>query len=131
MSFCDGISVINSSQTHARIPNTMIARERWTNLCIDVNSFIRDCFNNRSIGPYGTPIVAPQLPPVNGQKAPVGGGSGDIAALHGGGKDFAGSKIAAVLAKNSEKNSQNSMKVIETIQLEGCFKIRKIFTSRS
>ena len=113
----------------------MIARERWTNLCIDVNSFIRDGFTSRATGPYGTPLIPSttgQLPPVNGQKPPVGGGSGDIAALHGGGvKDFAGSKIAAVLAKNAEKNSQNSMKVIEVIQLEGCFKIRKIFTSRS
>jgi hypothetical protein len=62
----------------------------------------------------------------------VGGGSGDIAALHNGKvSDIAGSKIAAVLAKNAEKNSQNSLKVIEVIQLEGTFKIRKIFTSRS
>lgn len=62
----------------------------------------------------------------------MGGGSGDIAALHNGKVgDIAGSKIAAVLAKNAEKNSLNSMKVIEVIQLEGTFKIRKIFTSRS
>lgn len=93
-------------------------------------------------GPYSTPQISGtgQLPMVNntnGQKAQqAGGGSGDIAALHGGGNKVndmgvAGSKIAAVLAKNAQKNSHNSMKTIEVIQLEGCFKIRKIFTSRS
>ena len=44
------------------------------------------------------------------------------------------SKIAAVMSKHQNQNAamnQNSMKTIEVIQLEGCFKIRKIFTSRS
>ena len=43
-------------------------------------------------------------------------------------------KAAAVMAKNMQQaaaNNQNSMKTIEVIQLEGSFKIRKIFTSRS
>ena len=38
------------------------------------------------------------------------------------------------MAKQQNQNAamnQNSMKTVEVIQLEGCFKIRKIFTSRS
>ena len=42
--FCDGTKSIVTNQMHARIPNTMIVRDRWINLCIDVNSFIKDCF---------------------------------------------------------------------------------------
>ena len=75
---------------------------------------------------------------VNGSKAAVGGGSGDMAALHNSkGYDITNAtagKAAAVMAKNMQQaaaNSQNSMKTIEVIQLEGSFKIRKIFTSRS
>jgi hypothetical protein len=29
---------------HARIPNGLIHRNVWLNLCIDVNSFVRECF---------------------------------------------------------------------------------------
>ena len=72
---------------------------------------------------------------VNGSKA-AGGGSGDMAAFHSGRhNEISGmSKVAAVMAKNTQQaaaNNQNSMKTIEVIQLEGTFKIRKIFTSRS
>ena len=44
------------------------------------------------------------------------------------------SKVAAVMVKNAHQahaNNQNSMKSVEVIHLEGTFKIRKIFTSRS
>ena len=54
--FCDGTKSIVTNQMHARIPNTMIVRDRWINLCIDVNSFIRECFT-RSSQPYNTPQV--------------------------------------------------------------------------
>jgi len=56
--FCDGTKSIVTNQMHARIPNGMVARDRWVNLCIDVNSFIRECFT-RSSGAYGTPQIGP------------------------------------------------------------------------
>ena len=52
--FCDGTKAIQVNQMHARIPNVMIERDRWLNLCIDVNSFIRELFT-RTNGAYGTP----------------------------------------------------------------------------
>ena len=68
----------------------------------------------------------------------VGAGSGDIAALHSGKvNDITGAQItkaAQLMTKNVNQQAamnQNSMKTVEVIQLEGCFKIRKIFTSRS
>ena len=135
---CDGTKSIATNQMHTRIPNFTVARDKWTNLCIDVNSFIKECFT-RNGAPYGTPQINPNGQPMtNGQRSTVGGGSGDIAALHSGKVgDITGtqiSKVAAVMAKNAQSqaaNNQNSMKTIEIIQLEGTFKIRKIFTSRS
>lgn len=125
---------------HARIPNTAIARDRWINLCIDVNSFVRDCFSrsaaSNGAGAYGTPQVSTSSQPMGQGKSPVGGGSGDMAALHSGKHNEIShiSKVANVLAKQAQQqnaNNQNSLKTIEVIQLEGTFKIRKIFTSRS
>ena len=43
--FCDGTKNIVNNQMHARIPNAMVARERWVNICIDVNSFVQSCFS--------------------------------------------------------------------------------------
>mmetsp|Transcript_30499 Transcript_30499/g.37553 ORF Transcript_30499/g.37553 Transcript_30499/m.37553 type:complete len:81 (+) Transcript_30499:358-600(+) len=64
--FCEGTKSTAVTQMHARIPNAMVARDRWLNLCIDVNSFIRECFT-RSNGAYGTPqMPASQQPMANG-----------------------------------------------------------------
>ena len=103
--FCDGTKGIVINQMHARIPNQTVMRDRWVNLCIDVNSFIKDCFT-RNASQYGTPqqVANPAL--TNNQKGvPAGGGSGDIAAFHKGNiGEISGaqiSKVAAVMAKNA------------------------------
>ena len=106
--FCDGTKSIVVNQMHARIPNQTVMRDRWVNLCIDVNSFIKECFT-RNASQYGTPQqVANQHQGLanNGQKgAPAGGCSGDIAAFHKGNiGEITGaqiSKVAAVMAKNA------------------------------
>lgn len=41
---CEGTKEMVCTAMHARIPNKMILRDRWLNLCIDVNSFIKECF---------------------------------------------------------------------------------------
>lgn len=136
--FCEGTKNIVTNQMHARIPNTMVVRERWVNLCIDVNSFIRDCFS-KSGAPYGTPVIAPSQAMSAGTSRPVGGGSGDMAALHSSkNNEISGTQLkqaATALAKQSQQSAaalnQNNMKAIEVIHLEGSFKVRKIFTSRS
>jgi hypothetical protein len=42
--FTEGARDFVSNQMHARIPNGLIHRGIWLNLCIDVNSFVRECF---------------------------------------------------------------------------------------
>ena len=32
---------------HARIPNGLMQRGVWLNLCLDINSFVRECFTNQ------------------------------------------------------------------------------------
>ena len=32
---------------HARIPLEIMVRDRWLNLCIDVNSFVKECFSTK------------------------------------------------------------------------------------
>ena len=58
---CDGTKSIVSNQMHVRIPNGQIRRDCWTNLCLDVNSFIRECFatgtSRVNAAPYGTPVT--------------------------------------------------------------------------
>ena len=53
----EGTKSIVTNQMHARIPNTLVKRDCWTNLCLDVNSFIKECFSGRvnAAAPYGTP----------------------------------------------------------------------------
>ena len=55
---CDGTKSIVTNQMHARIPNIQVRRDCWTNLCLDINSFIKECFPGGSrvnAAPYGTP----------------------------------------------------------------------------
>lgn len=63
----------------------------------------------------------------------TGAGSGDMAVLHSTKNQDERNQIA--FGKGQEKYAQNAnqnnMKTIEMIQLEGTFKLRKIFTSRS
>ena len=64
----------------------------------------------------------------------TGAGSGDMAVLHST-KNQDDKNQITFGAKGQEKYpssvNQNNMKTIEMIQLEGTFKLRKIFTSRS
>ena len=53
--FCDGTKNIVNNQMHARIPNGMVVRERWVNVCIDVNSFVQSCFSRNQV--HGTPQI--------------------------------------------------------------------------
>lgn len=43
--FTDGSKDIISNAMHVRIPNSFIKRDQWINLCIDLNSFTRECFS--------------------------------------------------------------------------------------
>ena len=56
--FCEGTKSITVNQMHARIPNQMVVRDKWINLCIDVNSFIKECFTRTGAAPYNTPQVS-------------------------------------------------------------------------
>ena len=51
----DATRSIVANQMHARIPNNMVVRDKWINLCVDVNSFIKECFSRNPV--HGTPIV--------------------------------------------------------------------------
>lgn len=85
---CDGTKSITTNQMHARIPNTLVKRDCWTNLCIDVNSFVKECFpvTGQGAGSRVSQAVysTPQNPHTSRQQSQgaVGGGSGDMAALH-------------------------------------------------
>ena len=64
----------------------------------------------------------------------VGAGSGDMAVLHSAKNAEVANQIAfgkGAVEKNNQNPYQNNMKTVEMIQMEGTFKIRKIFTSRS
>ena len=64
----------------------------------------------------------------------TGAGSGDIAVLHSAKNAENNNQIAfgkGPSEKYGQNPHQNNMKTVEMIQMEGTFKIRKIFTSRS
>jgi hypothetical protein len=46
--FTEGAKEIVTNSMHARIPNNIIKKNQWLNLCIDVQSFVNDCFNKPS-----------------------------------------------------------------------------------
>jgi hypothetical protein len=80
--FVDGAKDIVSNSMHARIPNLFLKKNQWLNLCIDVQSFVNECFSKPTA-----------------QQTPI--------------------------------TEKNLFKCIESIQLDGQAKIRKIFSSRS
>ena len=45
--FSEGARDIVANQMHARIPSGLIQRGCWLNLCIDVNSFVKECFSQQ------------------------------------------------------------------------------------
>ena len=57
--FNEGAKDIIVNQMHARIPNSVIRRNQWLNLCIDMQSFMNECFGKQVGGS------------VNGQPASV------------------------------------------------------------
>jgi hypothetical protein len=34
---------------HARIPNGLMQRGVWLNLCLDINSFVKECFTQSKV----------------------------------------------------------------------------------
>jgi hypothetical protein len=48
--FTEGAKDIIVNQMHARIPNSIIKRNQWLNLCIDMQSFMNECFGKQSTG---------------------------------------------------------------------------------
>ena len=86
---------------HARIPNSSIKRNQWLNLCIDMQSFLNECFGKQQPGSVSS-----------------GGGSSSVSNSQNNGAMSPGIP-------------QNIYKTLEHIQLEGHMKIRKIFSSRS
>jgi len=48
--FSPGAKEVVCNQMHARVPNQLFRRNQWVNLCIDVASFVNECFTQK-----GTP----------------------------------------------------------------------------
>ena len=46
--FSDGAKDIVSNSMHARIPNCFIKRDQWINLCLDIQSFTKECFSKQA-----------------------------------------------------------------------------------
>lgn len=59
--FTEGGKEMVVNAMHARIPNSIIKRNQWLNLCIDMQSFVNECFAKQSTAASG---VA-QLPAAN------------------------------------------------------------------
>lgn len=99
--FSDGAKDIVSNSMHARIPNCFIKRDQWINLCLDIQSFTKECFSTKQANPAARTR------------------SRDVETR---------SKVTKTAQKGTQ---QNSMKNIEQIQLEGNFKLKKIFSTRN
>jgi hypothetical protein len=84
--FTEGTKEIVCNSMHARIPNGIIRRNIWLNFCIDIQSFVNECFQTKQQPSTGLNGLLP---------------------------------------------TANIYKFLEQIQIEGIFKIRKVFTSRS
>lgn len=54
--FVEGSKDIVCNSMHARIPNGIVKRNMWLNLCIDIQSFVNECFGKTS--QYNTPNVS-------------------------------------------------------------------------
>ena len=86
--FVEGTKNLLTNQTAAKIPTQeIVPRNIWLNLCIDVNSFIKECFSKHS-ALNNTPQVSASSG-LSGISAAAqalakatGGSSGDIALLH-------------------------------------------------
>ncbi len=48
--FTEGAKEIVINSMHARIPNSLIRRNQWLNLCIDIQSFTNECFTKLLAG---------------------------------------------------------------------------------
>ena len=52
--FVEGSKEIVCNSMHARIPNLIVKRSAWLNLCIDIQSFVNECFGAATPAPGGT-----------------------------------------------------------------------------
>ncbi len=50
----EGAKDIVVNQMHARIPNSSVRRNQWLNLCIDMQSFMNECFGKQAHTPTGS-----------------------------------------------------------------------------
>lgn len=134
--FTDGSKDIISNAMHVRIPNSFIKRDQWINLCIDLNSFTRECFGT---GPPKNPAPmqqaisrgsfrsnskseAEKMMKSSNLKKQNSSIQPDPSSAYGG---------QASSPKTNKSAKANGYKYLEQIQLEGQFKLKKIFTSRS
>lgn len=46
--FSEGTKEIVTNQMHVRIPNAYIKRDQWINLCIDLQSIVKESFSSKS-----------------------------------------------------------------------------------
>ena len=81
----------------------MVVRERWVNLCLDVNSFIKECFSKNTV--HGTPQIQTNVQAMAVTKM-TGAGSGDMAVLHSA-KNAETNQIAFGKGAIDKSNSQN------------------------
>ena len=58
--FVDGAKDIIVNQMHARIPNGSIKRNQWLNLCIDMQSFLNECFAKQQPGSVSSGVSSSQ-----------------------------------------------------------------------
>ncbi len=63
--FTDTVKNIVCSQAHARVPNSIFQRDCWINLCLDLPSFLSDCFGKQA---FGTPQLHGKPAPVQSER---------------------------------------------------------------
>jgi len=116
--FCDGAKEIVSNQMHARVPNTFIKRDQWVNLCIDLGSFAEECFSSPSKKPGGT------------QGSLRNRSRGDSEGPRKQGQQKVENAANAYNIQSSIPQ-RNGFKCLEQLQIEGQFKLKKIFSVRN
>jgi len=99
------------------VSNVCIVRDKWLNFCVDLNSFVRKCFA-RQTKESDKNLVS---------QANIARASGDIGNLPN--KPI--NELPLPSPVISEKQTINAFKLIDLIHLEGCFRVRKIFSQRT
>lgn len=109
-----------SSSKAVVMSSSVIQRDKWLNLCVDVNSFVRTCFCKLP--------AKSEADRVQQQHQNLARKSGDIGQLR---INQMGSTDYPSPSATEKPSAQNSMKFVEQIYLEGYFRVRKIFSTRN